>query len=281
MLQLGIKADNLDKVAGALQRLGDGQVKQAMALALNDTGFQARRAMQSEMDRVFDRITPWVRKSPKVFQATPDSLQVAVAPTLTTDYKVFQSGGKVGVDPQDVLQAQVQGGTRRDKKSEVVLRRAGILPSGWQTSIPATPYPGSDDGRGNLRGAFMQQMLAYLQAYRVEGRNNLGNMTARRKSKLHNKQAIGYTGSRQVLQTTLGVRFFVSMGKGRSGTRHLAPGVWAAKGLHDVEIKPVLMFTRKGSYKPLLDMDAVLQQDGLQDYLDRRVRFRIRQAAGM
>lgn len=281
MLRLSIKADNLDRVAGALQRLGGGQIRQAMARALNDTGFQARRAMQADMDRVFDRVTPWVRKSPKVFQATPDHLQVAVAPTLTTDYGEFQRGGKVGVDPQDVLQAQQQGGPRRDKKSEVALRRAGILPPGWQTSIPATPYPGSDDGRGNLRGAFVQQMLAYLQAYRVEGRNNLGNMTARRKSKLHNKQAIGYLGSRKVLQTTMGVRFFVSLGKGRDKTRHLAPGIWAAKGLHDVEIKPVLMFTRNGSYKPRLDTDAVIRQADLQTYLDRRVRYRLRQAAGV
>lgn len=278
MLKLTIRADNLDKVAGALQRLGDGQIKQAMALALNDTGHQARRAMQAEMDRVFDRVTLWVRKSPKVFPAAPDRLQVAVAPTLTTDYGVFQRGGKVGVDPQDVLQAQVQGGARHDKKSEVALRRAGILPSGWQTSIPATPYPGSDDGRGNLRGAFMQQLLAYLQAYRAEGHSN---MSDRRKRKLHNKQGIGYTGSRKVHQTTLGVRYFVSLGRERDKTRHLPPGIWAAKGLHDVEIKPVLMFTRKGSYKPRLDMDAVIQQADLQTYLDRRVRFRIREAAGM
>ena len=45
--------------------------------------------------------------------------------------------------------------------------------------------------------------------------------------------------------------------------------------------KPVLMFVRSGSYQPRLSMDDVNKAPDTQNYLDRRVRFRIREAAGV
>lgn len=276
-MQLGIQIRGQKEVADALRRLSGPQARQAYASALNDAGFQARRVMQREMDTVFDRVTPWVRKSPKVFMATPEDLSVSIAPTLHTDRNAFVRGGKVGVDPQDVLQAQEFGGRRRDKRSEAALRRAGILPSGWQTVIPTDPYPGSDDGRGNLRGAFLQQLLSYLQAYSEQGFK--ANMTDKRKARLRNQQGIGNIATKKVYKTTLGRRYFVSLGRLRG--HHLAPGVWAASGTHDVEVKPVLMFVKAGTYQPRLSMDRIAQQADLQNYLDRRVRYRIREAAGV
>ena len=49
----------------------------------------------------------------------------------------------------------------------------------------------------------------------------------------------------------------------------------------DVTLKPVLMFVRSGSYQPRLSMDDVNKAADTQNYLDRRVRFRIREAAGV
>jgi hypothetical protein len=201
---------------------------------------------------------------------------VAVAPTLHTE-RAYQRGGKVGVDPQQVLQAQEFGGRRRDKRSEVALRRAGILPSGFQTAIPTDPYPGSDDGRGNLRGAFVAQLISYLQVSGEQGYR--ANMTKKRKDKLRNQQGIGDIATKKVNKTTLGRRYFVSLGRVRG--HHLPPGVWATSGTHDVVVKPVLMFVRTGTYQPRISMERIAQQVGLQDYLDRRVRFRIREAAGV
>lgn len=267
-LGLTIRMENLAAVGDALGKLGGPQAKAAYAKAINDTAFKVRREMQADIARTFDRVTPFIQKSPKVFAATPDKLSASVAPTIDSQNR-FRQGGKVGVDPQDVLQAQEFGGRRRDKRSESALRRAGILPAGWQTAIPATPYPGSDDGRGNLRGAFLQQLLSYMQAYSEQGYK--ANMTARRKAKLQQGTA-----------KQAGRRYFVSYGRWRDGrSSHLAPGIWAAAGTGGVDVRPVLMFVRTPSYKPLLSMERIARAADLRDYLDKRVRFRIREAAGV
>lgn len=275
-LDLKIRVENLDRVRDTLNKLSGQQARAAYAKAINDAAFKVRREMQADMARSFDRVTPFIQRSPKVFAATPDKLSASIAPTLDSLNRP-STGGKVGVDPQDVLQAQEFGGARRDKRSESALRRAGILPAGWQTAIPREPYPGSHDGRGNLRGAFLQQLLSYVQAYSEQGFR--ANMTGKRKANLRNQQGIGSVAVKKVYKTTLGVRYFVSHGRMRG--QHLAPGIWAAKGTHDVDVKPVLMFVRAPTYRPRLSMDRIAKAADLQDYLDRRVRFRIREAAGV
>ena len=57
--------------------------------------------------------------------ATAAKLSVTIEPTYM--------GGK-GIDPQKILDAQTWGGRRRDKRSEVALKRAGILSAGYQTA---------------------------------------------------------------------------------------------------------------------------------------------------
>lgn len=275
-LGLTIRVENLDRVRDTLNKLSGKQAREAYAKAINDAAYKVRREMQADMARSFDRVTPFIQRSPKVFEATADKLSASIAPTLDSRNRPG-TGGKVGVDPQDVLQAQEFGGRRRDKRSEAALRRAGILLAGWQSAIPLSPYPGSDDGRGNLRGAFLQQLLSYLQAYSEQGYR--ANMTDKRKAKLRNQQGIGNIAAKKVYKTTLGVRYFVSYGRMRG--HHLAPGIWAAKGTHDVDVKPVLMFVRTPTYQPRLSMERIAQAADVQDYLDRRVRFRIREAAGV
>jgi hypothetical protein len=60
---------------------------------------------------------------------------------------------------------------------------------------------------------------------------------------------------------------------------NLAPGIWAVLGATGAVVKPVVMFVRKGAYKPRLDLDSLGKSAATQDYLARRMRFRIRQAA--
>ncbi len=265
-LDLSIRIENLDKVRDSLARLSGTQARVAYANAINDAAFKARREMQAELRSNFDRVTPFISRAPKVFMATHDDLTASIRPTLDTR-KQWSNGGKVGVDPQDVLQAQEFGGRRRDKRSEVVLRRAGILLPGWQTAIPREPYPGSDDGRGNLRGPFLTQVLSYLQTFGEQGYK--ANMTKRRKANVQRGTA-----------KQAGRRYFVSYGKWREGRgAHLAPGIWAASGTGGVDVRPVLMFVKPGSYQPRINMERIAKAADLQGYLDRRVRFRIRNLA--
>lgn len=276
-MKLSAEIRNQKELTDLLGKLAGGELRKAYALALNDTGFMVRGKQVAALNGSFDRVTPFVGRSPKVFKATAEKLAVSIAPTLHTDRSAFVRGGKVGVDPQDVLQAQEFGGRRRDKRSEVILRRAGILPSGMQTAIPKTPYPGSDDGRGNLRGPFLVQLISYLQAFGEQGYR--ANMTDKRRARLRNQQGIGSIAAKKVYKTTLGRRYFVSYGRVRS--QHLPPGIWAASGTHDVDVKPVVMFVRSGTYRPRIDMDRVARDAGVQEYLDKRVRFRVREAAGV
>lgn len=259
-MQIDLKLDGLESVRSSLEKLSGAEARQAYALGLNDTGFKVQREMRSEMAAVFDRPTPYILKSVFVRKATAQQLGVAIEPTYF--------GGK-GIDPQQILQAQEFGGVRRDKRSEVALRRAGILPAGFQTAIPDTPFPGSDDGRGNLRGSFIVQLLSYFSTFGEQGYR--ANMTAKGRARVH-----------KGTKTRSGRRYFVSYGRLRGGpAEHLAPGIWAASGTHGVDLRPVLMFVRIGDYQPRLSMDNVAANADVDAYLPRRLRFRIRQAAGV
>ena len=278
-MRIDLRLKGIEPVREALRGLSGDQAREVYAKALNDTAFHVRRAMVAELTSAFDRTTLFIARSPKVVRATAGNLSARILPTLDTR-NIWSKGGKIGVDPQRVLQAQEFGGRRADKRSEVELRRAGILPGGYQTAIPTDPYPGSDDGHGNLRGAFLAQLISYLQASSEQGYR--ANMTDRRKRALRNQQGIGSLALRKVYKTTLGVRYFVAYGRMRDGrAAHLAPGVWAASGTHDVSVRPVLMFVRAASYRPRISMDRIAEQAQAAGYLERRLRFRIREAAGL
>ncbi|MDH1472931.1 hypothetical protein N5F13_00350 [Comamonas thiooxydans] len=267
---------NQAEVLRQIRGLTGPQAAKAYAKALNDTGFQVRRAMQDEMRAVFDHPTDYILRSPFVRMATAAKLSVTIEPTYM--------GGK-GIDPQKILDAQTWGGRRRDKRSESALRRAGILPNGYQTAIPSDdrggPYPGSDDGKGNLRGPFLVQLISYFHAFGEQGYK--ANMSEK-----------GYQRVHRGTKKQAGRRYFVTYGKTRGGPRitqkgeqdertaHLAPGIWAASGTGGADVRPVLMFVRPGrGYQPRFDMDKVAKRADAEAYLERRIRYRLREAAGV
>jgi hypothetical protein len=259
-MELKLQIKGLEKVQAQLRQLSGDQLRKAAADALNDAAFAVRGQMQKEIRTKFDRPTPYIEKSIQVEKARADRLAAWVEPTYM--------GGK-GVDPQKILRAQFEGGPRRDKRSEVALRRVGILPGGYITVIPKKPFPGSDDGRGNLRGPFLVQLISYFQAFGEQGYR--ANMTTKRRSKLAN-----YGRTEDGYKTINGVVYFVSYGQLR-GT-HLAPGIWAKSGIHGSDVKPVVMFVRAGTYRARLSLDTILRDSKAQEVFERRMRFRIRQA---
>lgn len=263
-MQISINITGLDRVQKQLRMLSDKGIKEASAKAINDTAYEVRRTMQKEMDSVFDRVTPYLRKSVWITPATPDQLTATILPTYY--------GGK-GIDPQKILAAQEAGGSRRDKRVEAALRRVGILPNGYQTVPPKDPLPGSMDDRGNFKGSFIVQLISYFQGFAEQGHR--ANMTDKRKAKLANVglSARGY-------KTINGFIYFVSYGKLRSGpASHLAPGIWAKSGIHGSNVKPVMMFTRVGNYKPRFSMERIAKVADVDNYLAKKMRYRIRQAA--
>lgn len=265
--EVRMKIEGLDRVQRELARLTPRAIRGAIAEALNDVGFALRRAYQADIGRVFDRPTPFIKGSILVTKARADHLRATVGPTRIL--------GKSSVDPASVLAAQAGGGRRRDKRSEVALRRAGILPEGYQTVIPADPFPGSADAYGNLKGSFVTTLLSYFRAFGEQGYR--ANMTDRRRRSLAKRGT-----TERGFKTIGGFELFVAYGSLRGGrTRHLAPGIWARRGIHGVEVKPVLMFVRRPSYQRRLDLEKMASQVNLQATFERRLRYRIRLAAGV
>lgn len=275
-IQLSARVLNQAELLRQIHGLTGPQAAKAYAKALNDTGFEIRRAMQDEMRAVFDRPTDYILRSPFVRMATASKLSVSIEPTYM--------GGK-GIDPQKILDAQTWGGRRRDKRSEVALKRAGILPAGYQTAIPdegrGGPYPGSDDGKGNLRGAFLVQLISYFHAFGEQGYK--ANMSEK-----------GYRRVHRGTKKQTGRRYFVAYGGERDAPRltqkgepdaraaHLARGIWAVSGTGGVLVRPVLLFIKpKRGYLPRFDMDKVAKRADAEAYLERRIRYRLREAAGV
>lgn len=288
-MKIDIKIDGIEKVKKELEALGGAQFKSAVATTLNQIAGRYARGIRTEMARVFDRPTPYVLNSVKVDAATSSSLAVTISPSIKTPSGA--RGGKIGVDPQKILSAQAWGGARRDKKTEVLLRQRGWLRAGYQTAIPQTPYPGSDDGRGNLKGPFLRSVMSYLQMYyeqghfqnmkrgsitRKEDRRSYSNVATRRSGRDINGVVFFIAGPQMTLQIEGGERA-VMRATGGSRTRHLHPGIWAKTGgSRGTKLQPVLLFVRSGTYQPRLDMDKIARELDVQGLFAKWLRGNIR-----
>ena len=145
---------NLQAVIDSLQRAPVKLIR-AHVDAINDTAFEARVDLQEAMRQEFDRVTPYMVRSVWVAKATVENQTATVWPRYM--------GGK-GVDPAKILLAQVRGGPRRNKRFEVALQRAGLLPQGM-AAVPAGGLdPAHVDAYGNVKGSFIVQLLSYLKA---------------------------------------------------------------------------------------------------------------------
>lgn len=266
-VDISIRLDNLQAVQEAFSRLSAGQAKAAFALALNDTGGKVQKAMRPELRNVFDRTTNYIANSPWVTRATADKLSVSVGPRKVS--------GR-GIDPQKILQAQQFGGRRADKRMEVAFKAMGLLPSGMQVALPAEqyggPYPGSDDGKGNFTGNFVRKLLAYFKA-NLSAIQAMG--TRQRNRELRRYEFQSNMRSRREIKLMDGKEWFVSPG----GPGRLGPGIWVRGG---GEFRCAVAFVSPANYgAPRLDMNRLARSLDLQPYLDKRVRFRIREAAGV
>lgn len=226
------------------------QFRYAGARALNDVAFLARGAVVGEMQKVFDRPTPFILRSTRVIKATPDKLSVSIFPD--------SPGGK-SVDPVNVLRAEVFGGQRKLKRFERAFQRIGALLPGM-VMVPAAGAP--RDGYGNVPGSFIVRLISYFQAFGEQGyRANMKQRGINRLAKF------GKTDSG--FKRINGVQYFISRGRGeysgagswRNGQQqHLAAGIWQRTGTHGSDIKPVFLFVREPRYGQRLQMGDVIAQ---------------------
>jgi len=148
---MAVQLNGISETKKALAAMA-GQLPFATSLALNRMGKQTLGAQRIEMQRRFDRPTPYTLNS--LFKTT------ATKTSLETRTRIKSPNpSEAGQTEKRYVGVQIFGGNRKDKASERRLRAAGLLPAGWQM------VPGAGlrlDRYGNVPGGRVAAILQSL-----------------------------------------------------------------------------------------------------------------------
>lgn len=214
MLTISIKS-NIDEARKALF-LDREQFERELPKALNFTAAESRKELRAEMEKVFDRPTRFTLNGMFVQQATRVRLEAAV---------FFKDFAPKGTPAGKYLLAQVEGGTRRQKRSERAFALAGLSGNRgfW---VPGSGAP--LDAYGNISGPMMVRILAEVKAFGEVGYTANKTAASAKRNKRYRK-----------------FNYFVAPPGG-----HLAPGVWKREGR---EVTPILIFVEAVDYRKRFD----------------------------
>jgi hypothetical protein len=211
-MRFRIDTKGFDELGEMLAHLREDLPK-ATAMTLTFMGQAAKAAAAKEVLRAFDRPTPWTQKSTYLKSAKVDNLQAEV---YIKDLSI------------NSLAHHIDGGKRRAKGMEKLLRSAGVLKGSWQYVVPGSGL--KLDAFGNIPKGEINKILSALKAQF----DPLANTTA--KSRKRNKNQS---------------RYFVITGASSMVTRkRLPPGVWYRGGDGAQSyIKPLLIFVKSTAYQ--------------------------------
>jgi len=156
MIVVGVKAD-ISAAIAKCNRLAKSQVPFATALALTRAAQKTKARLVEEMQRDFDRPTPFTLNSLRVDAATKQDLRAKV---------YFKDFAGSGTPAGKYLAPEIYGGPRHAKGFERALQRAGILPSNWYC-IPTDGAP--LDQYGNVPAGVIVRIMSQLQAFGEQG----------------------------------------------------------------------------------------------------------------
>lgn len=209
----------LDNIPAFLKALTEAErgVGFAKVVALTRTARATAAFLGEETGRVFDRPTPFTRNAFWWRPATPDR--------SAFDVGVKDFAGK-GVAAAKYLRAEIFGGARRMKRSEIALGRLGRGQGFW------VPGPGIKlDAYGNVPGALLRRIISDVKADSEVG--YLANRTGRSRARNRNYRA---------------ERYFVP-----SPSSPLHPGVWVERPRGSRKIMPALLFVGAPHYRKRFD----------------------------
>ena len=155
MLKITVDTTSLANGLKATQR----KIERSTAIALTKTAQHAQKAVIAEMPRVFDRPTPYTLRGTRVKPANYKTGRMEASVEFKTDVSK-------GTPAEKYLQAEVYGGSRRQKRFEVALQRIGVLPAGM-FAVPGKAL--RLDAFGGIPARTIVQMLSYLQAFGEQG----------------------------------------------------------------------------------------------------------------
>ncbi|WP_404864537.1 hypothetical protein [Georhizobium sp. MAB10] len=201
------------------------QLPYATMLALNETVKGARVAVQQEMNRVFDRPTPFAKRGVVYERAQKTDFRASVV--------LYGSRSRGGLPPAAFLGPQIEGGMRSLKSFEKQLVSRGMMPQG-RVAVPAAKT--QLNRYGNVTQGFLNRVMADLQVdYRGAGATRARTDQSLKRNR-HYKQA----------------RFFVP----KRGSQ-LYPGVYQ-RDPRNQKIFPVLLFVPARAYRKLLQFHEVV-----------------------
>lgn len=226
-----VQIEGIDRAVRSVSGL-DKQVRFAASLTLNRlaTG-PVRDALRREMTDSLDRPTPFTLRSIALVKAaTREDLSAVI------DFKDVAGGQRPAAN---YLRWQAQGGERRLKGFERMLRSIGVLPGGYFI----VPGQGAQlDAYGNVSRGLIVAILSYFRAFPEDGRGwkmNATDASRRRKAKSTKKRR--------------GVSYFV----GRPGDGRGPLGIWRRTQVfsYGTEIRPIFIFVQSARYEPRLDLN--------------------------
>lgn len=240
--RIGIAAD----IRPLLARLSDAQRTQipfATSVALNRLMRAAKDELRAQMQRDFDRPTPYTLNSLRTVPATRARLEATVD---------FKDAYDKGTPAEKYLGPEVLGGSRGLKRFERALQRIGVLPLGMQV-VPGDAAP--LDQYGNVSKGLLVRVLAYFQAFGEQGYT--ANTTAAKRKRM----------TRATRKNPGGVAYF-ALQRPRNGLR---AGIYQRFSFAaGSAVKPLLMFVRAARYEPRLRLyetaQAVVRRDGRAEF---------------
>lgn len=251
MIQIKVTGfDGVKRQLGAMAK----QANFALSRALNETAKRIQQATYEEMRKQFDRPTPYALRSIAIKRSTKADLTAIVG--LRSD-----TPGK-GMSWEKSLGHQFSGGDRRWRKFEGALNKAGILPNGMAAVPPReSSWAIRLDQYGNVPRGLIVILLSYFQAFGEQGyKANSTDESRRRRAKL-GRTASGY-------RIINGVQYFVVL-PGRPKVGHFSqPGIYARRGIHGVDVAPVLLFVRRPSYQRRIDLERIARSVVAKDLND-------------
>lgn len=241
----GVKIDCKIDISEALelvQRQLPAAVPYVKATFLTNAATGVQGAIKKQMPVAFDRPTPF----------TVRSVWVKPAQKSTPKAEVYfpESAANSGKSRREYIRPGTEGASARaQKRSEMLLVKAGVLPSGWVTVPGGYAMRSLLDGFGNMKGQYYRQIIRNLQLKTRETR------LAKPVSMASTKRA-----ARMGVENEF---FAVTPGKNNlaKGGGWLPPGVYRRTGKGGRELLQYLKFVRKAAYRPRLEVQRIARAD--------------------
>lgn len=201
-----------------------------------------QRKIQERMPVAFDRPTPFTVRGVWTKAATKS------APKASVYFP--ESQANAGRGKREYIRPGAEGAAaRRQKRSEMLLVKAGVLPAGWVTVPGSYAMRNLLDGYGNMKGQYYSQIIRNLQLKTLETR------LAKPISKPSMKRAARMGVENEFFSVTPGKNALAK------GGGWLPPGVYKRTGKGGRELLQYLKFVRKAAYQPRINIEKVARAD--------------------